>query len=164
DGSLLLGREGAHSRNRILHARGDATGEEIAEVLAARATEIPAIRIREHHHVLDLVVDQGRCNGAAAVDASGALRRFLARAVVLATGGRGQVYRHTTNPAGATGDGHAVAPPHGRPPTFGPQRSRPSGSGSSTTSWTWWWTRAAASGRPRWMPQGSCASSWPGRS
>lgn len=113
DGSLLLGREGAHSRNRILHARGDATGEEIAEVLAARAKEIPAIRIREHHHVLDLVVDQGRCIGAAAVDASGELRLFLARAVVMATGGCGQVYRYTTNPPVATGDGFAVAHAHG---------------------------------------------------
>src|SRR5690606_10855024 len=113
DGSLLLGREGAHSRNRILHARGDATGEEIAEVLAARAKEIPAIRIREHHHVLDLVVDQGRCIGAAAVDASGELRLFLARAVVMATGGCGQVYRYTTHPPVATGDGFADAHAHG---------------------------------------------------
>jgi len=109
DGSLLLGREGAHSKNRILHARGDATGAEVAEVLAAQAKANAAIVIREGYYVLDLIIDDGRCIGAAAVDPGGELRLILARAVVLATGGCGQVYRYTTNPSVATGDGFALA-------------------------------------------------------
>lgn len=109
DGTLLLGREGAHSKARILHARGDATGAEVAEVLASQAAAIDNISIHERHFVLDLIVHQGRCIGAAAVDVQGSLVLVLARAVVLATGGCGQVYQYTTNPGVATGDGFALA-------------------------------------------------------
>lgn len=109
DGSLSLGREGAHSKNRILHARGDATGAEVAEVLAAQATARDNIEVREDHLVLDLLIRDGRCVGAAAIDAEGELHLFLARAVVIASGGCGQVYKYTTNPSVATGDGFAIA-------------------------------------------------------
>lgn len=109
DGSLSLGREGAHSKNRILHARGDATGVEVAEVLAAQATAVKNIEIREGHFLLDLLVQDGRCVGAAVVDTEGKLHLCLARAVVIATGGCGQVYQYTTNPFVATGDGFALA-------------------------------------------------------
>ena len=109
DGSLSLGREGAHSKNRILHARGDATGAEVAEVLGAQANAAANILIREGHFLLDLLVENDRCVGAAAVDSKGQLHLFLARAVVVATGGCGQVYQYTTNPSVATGDGFALA-------------------------------------------------------
>lgn len=113
DGSLSLGREAAHSFNRILHARGDATGAEVAEVLAAQAQRADGVTILEHHFALDLIVAGGRCIGVVAALPDGTIRHFLARAVIVATGGCGRVYRYTTNPPVATGDGFALCARHG---------------------------------------------------
>lgn len=107
--ALALGMEGGHSRNRIVHA-ADRTGWECERALLAAAVERPTIEILEHFFVLSLIVFEGRCAGALALDTrTGQVCRFLAGAVFLATGGCGQVYRYTTNPAIATGDGVAMA-------------------------------------------------------
>ncbi len=113
-GVLLLTREGAHSRNRILHANGDATGAEIGRALLAHARTHPAIELLEWTTCTDLLVDaHGRVCGVELLirDASGqeTLHSVQARAVLLASGGAGQVYSDTTNPAVATGDGIAAA-------------------------------------------------------
>ncbi|HEX5726072.1 MAG TPA: L-aspartate oxidase, partial [Longimicrobiaceae bacterium] len=114
-GGLSLGREGGHSRRRIVRA-ADPPGREIARGLLQTVHDAPNIRIQENHAAVDLLTadDPGtrgeRCCGVLALDAeTGALEPYLARAVMLATGGCGQVYRHTTNPAIATGDGVAMA-------------------------------------------------------
>ncbi len=113
-GELALGREGGHLRHRIVHAGGDATGAEISRALVAAAVAAPDIEVVEHALALDLLLDdagasagltlhvmgEGEANGVGAVHA---------RAVVLASGGLGQVYSSTTNPAVATGDGMALA-------------------------------------------------------
>ncbi len=113
DGELRLGREGGHRRNRIVHAGGDATGMEVQRALVAAARE-RGIESIEHALVLDLLTDaDGRaCGltlhvmGEGARDGVGAVR---AGAVVLATGGMGQIYSSTTNPLVSTGDGVALA-------------------------------------------------------
>ncbi|WP_084148412.1 L-aspartate oxidase [Brachybacterium phenoliresistens] len=103
-----LGLEGAHGRPRILHAGGDATGLaiETALVAAVRARGIP---VREQAALVDLVVEDGAVRGARFLAADGRELTVRAGAVVLATGGAGQLYAHTTNPAVATGDGMAAA-------------------------------------------------------
>ena len=114
DGSLMLTREGGHHANRIVHAGGDATGAEVQRALHEAVNKDPWIRIVEHALVLDLLRDaDGRaCGmtlhvlGEGSEDGVGAI---LARAVVLATGGMGQVYASTTNPVVSTGDGVALA-------------------------------------------------------
>jgi L-aspartate oxidase len=114
DGSLMLTREGGHRADRIVHAGGDATGAEVQRALHEAVHRDPWIRLVEHALVLDLLKAQdGRaCGitlhvlGEGAEDGVGAI---LARAVVLATGGMGQVYASTTNPAVSTGDGVALA-------------------------------------------------------
>ncbi len=108
-----LGREGGHSRNRIVHS-ADRTGWEIERALLEATRNSPNLNIIEHYFVLDLVIEERdgrrRCTGALALDpADGSVRRFIASAVLLATGGCGQVYRHTTNPQIATGDGVAMS-------------------------------------------------------
>jgi L-aspartate oxidase len=109
-----LGREGGHSRRRILHA-GDRTGREIERALLAAVAASDRIRVLEDVDVVDLLVegrggDASRCVGVLALDHRRGRRMALgARATVLAAGGCGQVYRHTTNPAIATGDGIAMA-------------------------------------------------------
>ncbi|MDR3586398.1 MAG: L-aspartate oxidase [Desulfosporosinus sp.] len=111
DGELALTREGAHSQRRILHALGDATGWEIERALVAKAKESPNVTVGEGHFVVDLLENhQGDIIGALVLnEETGELEGHLANAVVLATGGVGQVYRYTTNPSVATGDGMAVA-------------------------------------------------------
>ncbi|MCP4664391.1 MAG: L-aspartate oxidase [bacterium] len=112
-GVLLLGREGAHRRRRILHANGDATGAEMVRALVAAVRKEPAIEVREQVFVQDLVLAgrpaPSRVTGVLAryPDARTVLHR--AAAVVLATGGLGQLYARTTNPTAATGDGLAMA-------------------------------------------------------
>ena len=106
-GQLLLGREAAHSTNRIVHAHGDQTGAEVVRTLVARVTESPNVRVLEKTRVLDLVVRDGECVGVRASVAGRAVE-IVADATVLATGGCGQVYRYTTNPVVATGDGFAL--------------------------------------------------------
>jgi L-aspartate oxidase len=109
DGELLRTREGAHSLSRILHANGDATGREIAVSLLRHVREIPQIELMEWTTSVDLIVENGRVTGATLLDGEGGLRVVQAGAVLLASGGAGQVYSDTTNPAVATGDGIAMA-------------------------------------------------------
>src|SRR5688572_11336343 len=108
DGKLKLGKEAAHSRHRIVHAHGDQTGAEVARTLSARVQESDRVSVFEKTRVLDLIVDRGRCYGVRASVAGRAVE-IMADATVLATGGCGQVYRYTTNPVVATGDGFAIA-------------------------------------------------------
>src|SRR5258708_1314276 len=113
-GELLLTREGAHSRNRILHANGDATGREIAVSLLRHVRKIPSIRLMEWTTGIDLIVAKagpaaGRVIGATLLDGEGGILSIHARATLLASGGPGQVYSDTTNPLVATGDGIAMA-------------------------------------------------------
>jgi L-aspartate oxidase len=112
-GALLLTREGGHSTDRIVHAGGDATGAEVQRALREAVAADPGITLVEHAMVLDLLTDAaGRAAGVTlhvlgegSSDGVGAVR---ARAVVLATGGMGQVYAATTNPPVSTGDGVAL--------------------------------------------------------
>ncbi|MCU1591241.1 MAG: nadB [Frankiales bacterium] len=113
-GELALTREGGHHRNRIVHAGGDATGAEVSRALVAAVRAHPGIELIEHALVLDVLqTADGRAAGITlhvlgegTQDGVGAIR---ARAVVLATGGMGQVYSSTTNPPVSTGDGVALA-------------------------------------------------------
>ncbi len=106
---LTFGREGAHSRNRILHAHGDSTGQEIQRALYARAKTLENISVKEFGFSADLITDAGRVSGIHLLDTNGSLLSIHASAVLLASGGIGQLYRNTTNPAVATGDGVAMA-------------------------------------------------------
>ncbi|MGE3154734.1 MAG: L-aspartate oxidase [Nitrospiraceae bacterium] len=109
-GQFAFAREAAHSRSRILRARGDATGNEMVRVLMAEARRSPHIQSIDHFFTVDLVVVDGGCRGAIVLnELTGEKSVIPARAVVLATGGAGQVYARTTNPASATGDGMAMA-------------------------------------------------------
>jgi L-aspartate oxidase len=108
DGSLDLAREGAHSVRRVLHAQ-DATGREIARTLARRLLSHHSVTIVPHAVAVQAVVEGGAVAGARFLDAQGALQEVRAGATLLATGGAGQVYRETTNPDVATGDGIALA-------------------------------------------------------
>ena len=107
-GSLSLAREGGHSRPRIVHAGGAATGAEVERALVA-ATMSEAAAVLERWFALELLVEGGRCRGVLALAPDGALMEVLATQVVLATGGAGQLFAVTTNPAEATGDGIAMA-------------------------------------------------------
>lgn len=108
-GGLALGREGAHSRRRILHAQGDGTGAEMIRALVQEGVRRPEIRVFQGAFAWDLVVEEGRVVGLLARHPGDRWVLHRARAVVLATGGIGRLYAHTTNPAGATGDGLALA-------------------------------------------------------
>jgi L-aspartate oxidase len=108
EGALALGREAAHSRRRILHAR-DATGAEVVRTLVEAVRRAPEIRVVDQAFAVDLAVEDGRVVGLLAVHAGGRRILHLAPAVVLATGGLGRLYLHTTNPKEATGDGLAMA-------------------------------------------------------
>ncbi|AXI78900.1 L-aspartate oxidase [Peterkaempfera bronchialis] len=114
DGEILLTREGGHHRRRIAHAGGDATGAEISRALVAAVRSDPAIEVVEHALVLDLLTDADGHAAGITLHVMGEGQRdgvgaILARAVVLATGGMGQVFSATTNPAVSTGDGVALA-------------------------------------------------------
>lgn len=109
-GRLALTREGAHSCRRILHACGDATGAEIQRVLNQQALAEKNIEVLERHFAVDLLVRDNVCYGVLAYDYNkGELKVFRSRAVILATGGLGQLFAHSTNPEVATGDGIAMA-------------------------------------------------------
>lgn len=109
DGEVALGREAAHSRSRVLHAGGDRTGAEIETALSTAAVD-PSITILDHTLATRLIVTGGRVTGVEAVALeTGSAERYEAPFVVLATGGAGQLYSHTTNPDVATGDGIALA-------------------------------------------------------
>jgi len=107
---LAFTREAAHSRSRILHAHGDSTGREISRALLARAHSIAHLHLRAHAFTTELLVERGRATGVRFLDETdGTLHELRAGAVMLATGGVGQIYRETTNPDVATGDGMAIA-------------------------------------------------------
>ncbi len=107
---LMFGREGAHSRNRILHAQGDSTGREILRTLWQRATSFPSVRLLSFTAITELLESDGAIAGALAYDAwTGHSVEISAKAVLLATGGLGRVYLATTNPDVATGDGIGLA-------------------------------------------------------
>ena len=108
DGTPALASEGAHTVRRVLHA-ADATGREIGRVLWQRAVSLSRIRVLEGTLAVGALVDNGRCAGVQFIDSSGSPGRAFGRATLLATGGAGQVYKETTNPAVATGDGVALA-------------------------------------------------------
>ncbi len=108
-GELLRTREGAHSLSRILHAHGDATGREIARALLEHVQTLPTVELREWTTTVDLVIEDGRVVGATLLDREERLTEVRAGAVLIASGGAGQVYSDTTNPAVATGDGIAMA-------------------------------------------------------
>ena len=107
DGSLSRGREAAHSVRRVLHA-GDATGREIARVLWTRVSQLKSVETANHALVTELLVEDQQCVGVRFYDQLGFPRDASARATLLATGGAGQVFRQTTNPRVATGDGVAL--------------------------------------------------------
>lgn len=109
-GQFAFTKEGAHSRNRVLRARGDATGNEMIRVLLGRARQHPDIQWLDHHFTRDLLVVDGRCAGAVVVnETTGDVEVLAASAVILTTGGAGQIYARTTNTDNATGDGMAMA-------------------------------------------------------
>jgi L-aspartate oxidase len=107
---LAFTREGAHSRSRVLHAHGDSTGAQILRALMVKVKTLPTIEIRPHTFVTDLLLNGARVAGVNYIDAKASrLRTLEANGVVLATGGMGQVYKETTNPDVACGDGVAIA-------------------------------------------------------
>jgi L-aspartate oxidase len=109
EGEMALGREGAHSRSRIVHAGGDSTGQHIELTLSGLA-RMSRVTILEHCLARDIGVESGAVGGLEALDAStGTSEEFECRFLILATGGCGQLYRVSTNPQVATGDGVALA-------------------------------------------------------
>ncbi len=109
DGTLTLGREAGHSVRRIVHAHGDATGAEVMRALTAAVSVRDDIELCENHELIDLVISDDRVVGVLALADGEHPIIILAPAVVLATGGLGGMYAHTTNPAEVTGDGIAIA-------------------------------------------------------
>ncbi|ADB16876.1 L-aspartate oxidase [Pirellula staleyi DSM 6068] len=108
-GQIVLGREGGHSRNRIVHALGDMTGKEVMRAVIEYTRAKPNVRMWEKTFTLDLLTDQGVCRGAIISSQHGERMMVWARQTIIATGGAGQVYRESTNPPVATADGHAMA-------------------------------------------------------
>jgi L-aspartate oxidase len=109
NGKLALTKEGAHSRRRILHANGDATGYEIVRALSEKVKTIPNITVWDDHFAIDLITAGGECYGALVQKPDGKRVFVKGNATILCTGGAGQLYRYTTNPEVATGDGVAIA-------------------------------------------------------
>ncbi len=109
EGELQLGREGGHSHNRIVHALGDATGKEIMRAMIARARDELRAQVWQNTFTIDLLTHEGRCRGALVWNDRHGKTYVWAKQTILATGGSGQVFRETTNPPVATGDGHAAA-------------------------------------------------------
>lgn len=109
DGQYALTKEGAHSQRRILHAQGDATGAEIVRALSERTKQDPNIEIWDDHYVIDLITEDGECYGALVQKPDGQRIFVRADATILCSGGAGQLFRYTTNPDIATGDGIAIA-------------------------------------------------------
>ncbi len=108
-GGLALGREGGHSHHRIVHALGDATGKEVMRAVIDRALSAPNVEAWENTFTLDLLTHEGRCRGALVWNAQHGKTFVWAKQTILCTGGAGQIYRETTNPEVATGDGLALA-------------------------------------------------------
>jgi L-aspartate oxidase len=109
-GKLVFTKEAAHSRRRILHAHGDSTGKEVVRALVAKARQEKNIVLMPFAATESLIVNDGICCGVTFLDpVLRASRELRAKAVILASGGAGQLYLHTTNPSVATGDGMAMA-------------------------------------------------------
>lgn len=108
-GGLALGKEGGHSHSRIVHALGDATGREVMRGVIQRVGQLPHVGVWEDTFTLDLLTYDGVCRGALVWNQQHGKTLLWAKQTILCTGGVGQVYRETTNPAVATGDGLAMA-------------------------------------------------------
>lgn len=108
-GELELGLEGGHSSPRILHAKGDATGQEVTRALLERVQNHRQIKLMPRVFTVDLMVVDGTCHGALVWNDVQGLQIILARSTILASGGAGRIFRETTNPKVATGDGLAMA-------------------------------------------------------
>ena len=106
---IALTREGGHSANRILHAHGDATGQELVRAVLEQTRSQPNVQIFEDTFTIDLLTANNCCVGALTWSESAGIQAIWAKQTVLATGGCGQLFRETTNPAVATGDGLALA-------------------------------------------------------
>ena len=104
-----LGREGGHSHERIAHALGDATGKEVMRAVIHQAVTSPHIEVWENTFTVDLLTHHGVCRGALVWNSQHGKTLVWAKQTILATGGAGQLYRETTNPDVATGDGMAIA-------------------------------------------------------
>jgi L-aspartate oxidase len=109
DGKLALGREGGHSHRRIVHALGDATGHEVMRAVIEQARRAANITLWDKTFTIDLLTDEGRCAGALVMRPPQERLLVWAKQTILASGGAGIVYRETTNPPVATGDGMAAA-------------------------------------------------------
>ncbi|MDR1859421.1 MAG: L-aspartate oxidase [Bacteroidales bacterium] len=110
DGKLVLGLEGGHSKRRILHADGDATGRELTLFMLKKVLEQKNIEVFEYHSITKLLITNGRCAGVQALDfLTGNNTLFEAAACILATGGLSRIFSRSTNPHTATGDGIALA-------------------------------------------------------
>src|SRR5208337_4867616 len=109
DGQLALTREGGHSHRRIVHALGDATGHEVMRAIIERARQARNITLWDKTFTIDLLVHQGQCVGALVSRPRSGKLLIWAKQIILASGGTGMVYRETTNPPVATGDGMAAA-------------------------------------------------------
>ena len=107
-GALALGREGAHGRRRVLHA-ADATGRELGRTLWERVAEQPRVRVERNARAIGLIMRERPLHRRAVRHATTSCNEVQAGAVLLATGGAGQVFRETTNPTIATGDGVMLA-------------------------------------------------------
>ncbi|MFM7071951.1 MAG: L-aspartate oxidase [Planctomycetota bacterium] len=108
-GALVLGREGGHSHHRIVHALGDATGREMMRAMIERTRQLGNVQVWSRCFTLDLLTYDGACRGALVRDDRHGMMLVWAKQTILATGGAGQLYRESTNPSVATGDGHALA-------------------------------------------------------
>jgi L-aspartate oxidase len=108
-GELVLGREGGHSHNRIVHALGDATGKEVMRAVTHWARQLPNLQFWRNAFTIDLLTDDQGCCGALVWNAYRGKTIVWAKQVILCTGGIGQLYRESTNPPVATGDGYAMA-------------------------------------------------------
>jgi L-aspartate oxidase len=109
NGELELGREGGHSHHRIVHALGDATGREVMRAVIERARGLKNLEVWPDTFTIDLITDAERCRGAIVWNPAHGKTLVWARRTILATGGAGQLYRESTNPPGASGDGIALA-------------------------------------------------------
>ena len=109
DGSLELGREGGHSHHRIVHALGDSTGREVMRAVIQKAKTLENLQVWPETFTIDLVTHEGLCRGAIVWNPSHGKTIVWAQRTILATGGLGQIYRESTNPSGASGDGIALA-------------------------------------------------------
>ena len=108
-GKIATGREGGHSKARIAHALGDATGKAVAQCLIDMVKKNRAIKIFEDCFCIDLLTVDDRCLGVFCYHSTHGFQCIWARRIILASGGAGQLWRETTNPAGATADGLAMA-------------------------------------------------------